>query len=229
VLQAIATVGADLRGARAVVALPSGDGALAVEGEIVRVDTFPPDVLIGLQLADSVTHDALWFGVRNDGGTYRVAWRTTIAGVHGAVTDLATYDAINLSLRLRVLRDPAGGGGYELQYSISDAAYVSTVIAGAVDVPTLAGFAVDGTDSAIGSGLAAYFDEFLTHAPEGKNTLHWYAYRDPLLPGSADMQGARITVQKMKPAHTVAAAVSRLIVICDDAETVCDREPIGGL
>jgi hypothetical protein len=119
-------------------------------------------------------------------------------------------------------------GAYRFDVSVVADVWTGVDVTGHVVAPDYAGPGATSAGAIVGA-LDARFDDFLARTPEGTRPFNWYAYRDPLLPGTPDIQGARALVRKMKPAHTHAAAITRLAVLCDSSETSCDREPLGGI
>jgi hypothetical protein len=209
---------------RATVALSSGEGEIVVLVKLASVPAFPTTMLVGLVLVRSPS--MLYVGVRNDGGgVHRLVAR--VAGVDTVLATLPGAWTPAAPVWLRVIADAPGL--YRPGYSLTgpEEGYVDASYAWDV-VPYEAGVAVD-PGAAIGGTIHALFDDFLTRTPRGTRPFRWYAYRDPLLPGSPDMQGARAVVTKLKPAHTHGAAISTRILLCDNRETVCDREPLGGI
>jgi hypothetical protein len=208
----------------ATTALSSGDGEIVALVKLASVPVFPDDMLVGLVLVKHLTR--LYLGIRSDGaGVY-----TLVARSSGVDTDLETiagaWDPAE-PVWLRAIADEPGI--YRVGYSLTgpETGFVEALHAGPVS-PDEAGLAIE-PGTATGDTAHALFDDFLTRTPHGARAFHWYAYRDPGLPGSPDMQGARAVVTKLKPAHTHGAAITTLSVLCDNAETVCDREPLGGI
>jgi hypothetical protein len=69
------------------------------------------------------------------------------------------------------------------------------------------------------------FDDWRLFVPNGLRCYNWYAYRDPALSGTADMDGARRVIEKLKPAHTEASATAAHPMECDDDYSLCDYGP----
>lgn len=213
--------------------LSSGAGEIVVACKVASVPTFPTDVIVGLLLYSFLTGEAVWFGVRNDAGTYRIMRRSFLAGVVSEVV-VATLGGgwtPASPLWLRIVGSQTTPGTYTLEYSTTSgsAGFVSTVVASLIVAPDWAGLSAVGLDASISSALDARFDDFLARTPNGDRPFHWYAYRDPLLAGEEDMNGAHLYVQKVKPAHTHAAAITSKSLLCDDAGSLCDHGPMGAL
>lgn len=207
--------------------LSASTGEVVVAGEVLSVPQFPTDVLVGLFLFDYLRGEALWFGVRNDAGTYRVSYRSVVGATYGAVVDLAApaYDPAD-PIWLRAVREPDTPGRWRLEYSVTSATagWVTATVDGLVDAPTNAGFAGLGLDASTAGALEAHFTEFLSRTPDGDRPFHWYA----VIESDEDVRGAQSIVSRVKPAHMHAAAISSLSTLCDDPSTPCDRGPLGG-
>jgi len=214
----------------ALMSLSSGEGAIVVAAKVTAIPSWSPGTIVGLVLLRKVNGHTLWYGVRDAGGTYEIvarsytgaAWTTTmLTTVGGGWTPAAP-------IWLRVRADADTPGSYVLEYSTTSATagYVTATVLGRVVAPEWAGVGAWGGDGS--AALDARFDDFVARTPQGTRPFAWYAYRDPGLPGEPDMVGARVTIRKLKPAHTHGAAIATRQVLCDDPNTGCDREPMGG-
>lgn len=227
-------IAADLRTpAQALVSLSSGDGEIVVGCKLAAVSSFPAATIVGLALVRFVEGDLLHVGIRADGGgAYRFVMRSRVGGASEEVV-LDTLDGSwspAAPLWLRIIGDPDVPGRYRIGYSFVglNVDVHEVTIGDRVESPQWAG-PVASSSIAISTALDARFDDFVSLTPEGDRPFHWYAYRDPMLPGSPDIRGAQDVVRRMKPAHTHGAAVSSLVARYDDPETGYDREPMGGL
>jgi hypothetical protein len=209
--------------------LDNGDSPVGVIAR-VKLSTYwaalPANAIVGLFLYNFRTNDALWFGVKNVGGVRQLGYVTAIAGVLGSFTAIvnpSTDAAYYLTARKTEL-------GYILKYStISFMVGPEVPLIGGPPEPEYAGVGAMCTDATTAAQLTATFDDFLARMPNGKRAFHWYAYRDPGDPGSPDMEDAERIVQRIKPAHTEAAAVLSLSLLCDNDTGLCDHTPLGGL
>lgn len=203
------------------------------EGFIVQVKlatywaALPDTVSVGLFLYNRVTNDSLWFGVKNDGGTRKVGWVALKDGVLGTFQVIST-PSVDAAYYLRI--EWRAAGNYLLYWSSASFTSGTTVLAlGTVTNIEYVGVAAMATDGTLDIALAATFDDFLARVPNGERAFHWYAHRDPGDPGSPDMEAAHALVQKIKPAHTDAAAVLSLSLLCDNDTGLCDHTPLGGV
>lgn len=201
----------------------------------VKLSTYwaalPSTAIVGLFLADRAATEAFWFGVKNDGGTRKLGYVSLKDGVLGAFQTLANPSS-DVAYYLRVTKLSASGlGWWRLSWSTTSfAAGASTTdVSGLIDYARDVGVAGMATATALASGLTATFDDFLVRAPQSRRAFHWYAYRDPGLPGDHDMLTANRLVDTLKPAHTDAAAITSKSVLCDDVDAGCDLSPLGGV
>ncbi|MDQ3295064.1 MAG: YmfQ family protein [Myxococcota bacterium] len=191
---------------------------------------------VGMLLHNGRTGNTLWFGIFNNAGTIQLGYRTVTNNVAGAWTPIVTpWVTAPVWLRLYTLQGTgfAGGTGtYTFGYSTTGPTTGFTdasIVTGVVDIEW-AGFGVFGTSAALAGALSADFDDFLAFCPDGLRPFNWYAYRDPTLGGEPDLVGARLLIQKIKPAHTYASAIESKSVLCDNVRYGgCDRGPMGGL
>lgn len=189
----------------------------------------PTDVIVGLFLYNRATNDALWFGIKNVSSvpSRQLGWVALKNGVLGAFNALVN-PSTDAAYYLRITR--TASGNYLLYWSTVDfIAGTSAPVIGSITNVQDVGLAAMGPTNPTGSTLTATFDDFLARIPKGKRAFHWYAWRDPVDPGSPDMEAADRIVQTVKPAHTTAAAVLSLSLLCDNDTGLCDHTPLGGV
>lgn len=220
--------------------LSSGRGRLVLQTQITDyVGDLPADVLIGLQLLNKRTTNALWVGVKNLAGTLRFGYVSRVDNATGLFSPSGPTMSTE-PLWIRIIRDPTGlaredsaSTTYRLSYSTTgpDSGYTDLDVADLLPDPEWGGLGVvsSATWGAAG-GLGATFDDTIVFTPRGTRPFHWYAYRDPGLPGAPHMPRSHALALRMRPAHTEAGAIQSLEVLCDDAELgLCDHGPCGGL
>jgi hypothetical protein len=155
-----------------------------------------------------------------------LSWLRYRAGVlDGAATTLATFDATPMYLWVHHVAAGTFAIGHGTTLDLAKAATPIALVTGHAS-PLWAGLAVVAPTTSSASPSVA-FDEFFARTPNGHQRFNWYAYRDPALPGTPDMIGAREVVRRIKPAHSSASACTTLAVTCDDAGNGCDQTPIG--
>ncbi|MEO7731241.1 MAG: hypothetical protein ABIY55_09735 [Kofleriaceae bacterium] len=212
-------------------------GRLFVAGKIEEADysVVDPGLLFGLVLHNRSTADWLWFGIRNSGGDPEIVYRTAIAGGSPGEIKLLASPTTFGPFWFRIATDQASSfvddGAITLSYSAVGP------LTGFVEFPIntgnrggwgWAGFAVTATSASV-AATALTFDDFVLHNADSLRPFIWYALRDLSAPGTPDMVGSDRLVQKVKPAYTHAAAITRRVVLCDDAaDGLCDHGPLGG-
>ncbi len=197
-----------------------------VHGKI-DVVTLASNTIQGIAIGNGVADDWLFVGVSIDSGTNCIATLRATGSLLDASQTVIVTPWTNDPTYFRIHSD--GAGGYLVKHGTSDAAAAAATgiaVSGPV-APTWAGFCVVSQDTANTRTSQIRFDDFFSHTPQGDQRLHWYAYRNPADVGSPDMAGARLLVSRLKPAHTIASAIQVTRVLCDDADSRCDREPIG--
>ena len=55
----------------------------------------------------------------------------------------------------------------------------------------------------------------------------FFAYRDPYLAGTYDIESAQALIDKVQDAHTLGYAIESIEFLCDDQFSLCDRDLIG--
>lgn len=193
----------------------------------------PGDALVGLFLYNFCTGKAFWFGVWNNAGSHDLAYATFDGEASTGFTSGATELASNIgtaNLRLRIRASATEADGVTLEWGIGaasfDVAFATEPIT--LDIaPDYVGVGALGEATTLGGNLTVDFDDFLVRSPQSERAFHWYAMQDGT--GSPDMIGAQRLVERLKPAHTHAAAITSLSLLCDDQASGCDRGPLGGI
>ena len=187
----------------------------------------PSSAIVGLFLYNRVTNDALWFGVKNDGGTRKLGYvlrKNNVLGTFQTITNPST----DVAYYLRLTR--LTSGEFQFAWSTTSFASVTTIIvSGLIENVQWAGVGAMATTNPTGSALTATFDDFLARITAGRRAFHWYAFRDTGLAGEPDMNFANRLLPTLKPAHTHAAAITSRSLLCDNAGSGCDRGPMGGI
>lgn len=193
----------------------------------------PSDVLVGLFLYNFRTGKAFWFGVWNNAGAYDIAHATFDGSVSTGFTAGLTELASNIgtaNLRLRIRASDTDASAITLEWGIGaasfDAAFASASITLDIE-PDYVGIGALDEVAGFSGNLTVDFDDFLVRSPRGERAFHWYAMQDGS--GSPDMIGAQRLIERLKPAHTHAAAISSLSLLCDDPASGCGRGPMGGV
>ena len=62
---------------------------------------------------------------------------------------------------------------------------------------------------------------------DDREIYRFFIYRDPSEPGDYDVDAAQELVDSMKPAHTKGHVIESIDFLCDDPESLCDRDRLG--
>ncbi len=62
---------------------------------------------------------------------------------------------------------------------------------------------------------------------DAREIFRFFIYRDPGLPGSYDLEAAQEMIDRMKPSHTQGHLVLSTSFLCDDPDSLCDRDVLG--
>lgn len=199
------------------------------EISIVAVTLPATDIIAGLVIGDAEDDDWTWIGLYSDGSS-KLGWTryNGAAGgpVMGAITSLGAATAPRF-IRVRDL----GGGAYDVQHNATapadwNAIAVSHVV-GASPRARWGGIGAAGGNTsatgAFGVDVGMYWDR----APRGPGRLSWQAFRDPLLPGTYDLEAADLIAQRVSPSHVEGTPIThRRGIYTDDATTLLDRDPM---
>lgn len=235
-----ATSGTDLRYEPGITNAPTlelavGVGASSYTACQITRTTLPADAEAGILLRHG-RGDRVWFGVT--GATAGVSeiryqrWRDGVL-VDSSPVALASAGSGDVWLRVRGMPGTAflGDGEQPLQFEWSEDGVTFDVRSSITWVRDhqWAGFYVRGLDASLSTNVDVRFHKLLHREPLGWRAARWYAYRDLGLGGAPNMEAAQSLVVAVRPAHTYAAAISSLSVLCDAAGSGCDRGPLGAL
>ena len=220
-----------------ITSLPEGEhGAPAngvgtwIQTKIDSVAAWPTNAsaIAGIYWWNAVTDDRQWIGVAKSGSNFVLAHRRKVGGVLSATTTLATFGASMPALYVRARRTASDTSMLVEWSTVGFAASLSSATITCAPDPAWAGIgaSVDGIINA--ADIDVSFDDFACDAPAGRRAFAWYAYRNPALPGTPDMVGARLLVARYRPAHTHADAITSLSLLCGDPSSVCAGGPLGG-
>ncbi len=200
--------------------------------------TLPLNAGVGILAVNRRTNNALWYGLKNVAGTVQIGYQMVEADVPSVFVALEAAGAGPYWLRMRTPDEDSGLLGFnESAFTLSRSTtssqsgftdYVPDITIDERDLDWV-GHGVFGEASSTAGVTTVTFGEFIVSARYGLRPFYWYAHRPPAEPGTPDMRGANDLVQKIKPAHTYAAAIDSKQVLCDDpAYGLCDLGPLGG-
>ena len=191
----------------------------------------------GILFGDLASGHFILLGVRNTAGTYQVVREVFIDWASQGVVAVATTSAVKHWLRLtsndsRVpLVVGAGMWKFEAGWSTSGPtsgwSFASNINAARFYQYT--GMYARTVGGAIGSTMTIKFDNWQSISGKGQRANEWYVYRDPSLPGTPDLVGAERALRRLRQSYTAAHVCTAKIARCDDANTGCDRTPMGAI
>lgn len=212
---------------RALQPMSRNTGRVVVWAKFTSVSSLS-DCVAGLHLWNWRTRNGLWLGGNFTGGSSRIVATVLNAGAV-STTNLFAYGGGTVWLRL--IQDPDDTTRWTAGVSTTgpETGYTESVLTGLPTDFEWAGLGVLGLDSSSSAQASVAADDFYLDTPNGTRPFCWYAYCDPLLAGDEDMLLANALVQRIKPAHTHAAAITETSVLCDTSGAGCDLGPMGGL
>jgi hypothetical protein len=198
----------------------------------------PANAEVGIAFLNNPDGNALLFGLRNDAGAYKLITEQILGNVSQGVTERATSSLVPHFLKL---------------YSVAPVPplYVAPSTS-AWDM--IAAWSTQGENVALTSYAFTFRPRFQwailycrswggatpasatqadwqatrLWAPYGDRSFYFYAYRDPALAGSADVEAAHYALQGLKQAHTIGTLITSKSVKYDTDGTGYDRGPLGG-
>ncbi len=168
---------------------------------------------------------AIWVGLYGKAPDKFIGYSTFKDGVWAIATNLITNPVLPVWVTIRY----TGSGSYTLYrstVSADDRASATVVPTAGPPDPYWCAVVLFATVSAVAAG-SVDFDDARAHFPKGIAPYHWYIYRDQLLAGNPDMDGANRIVRRIKQAHYQAAASQVTAALCDDPESLTDEAPLG--
>lgn len=193
----------------------------------VDSDSFTTDdeTLIGIAFLDQPGNDLAIVGLAQIAASIRIARMVITGGIEAAHVDVVAAPVRPFDLHVTY----EGSGSYRIY--TSPVASTNLTDRGTFTGPTNPAMVALGAFGLVAGGPTATesleFDDFRIFTPNGLRPFSWYAYRDPGLAGTPDIPGANAVVERIKPAHTQAAAIKTLALICDDDGSLCDDGPLG--
>lgn len=62
---------------------------------------------------------------------------------------------------------------------------------------------------------------------DAREIFRFFIYRNPASPGSYDVAGAQALVDQIKPSHTAGHVITSINFLCDDPNSLCNRDLLG--
>jgi hypothetical protein len=210
---------------------PAQNAELSVLIDSEVLPTFD-ETLVGVAFYDQVANSLLIWGIFNDSvsGAIRLGHVRITAGVQGAIVNDGVAPARPFHLNMK-FNGVTMGATYDLGTATAAARNTITTVVSGASGPLDPAFVLLGAFGLVSGGPTAIdsleFDDFRLFTPRGLRVFSWYAFRDPSLPGTPDMPGARKLITRIKPAHTQGAAVQTKALLTDDPDSLLDDGPLG--
>lgn len=174
---------------------------------------------VGVVFFDWAQWSVLLFGLKNDAGTYKLVTEAFVAHASQGVTVRHTFVGLPAAVWLHLRQIDPGGGGGGFKTSATDANYTAawSTTSQTTGYTTSAPFShrarfqwagMYARTTAGAANIDVAIDDIVLRTPFAGRTSHWYAYRDPALPGSPDLVAAWGAIQRLKHAFTRASAIT---------------------
>ncbi|MFH0901903.1 MAG: LamG-like jellyroll fold domain-containing protein [Pseudomonadota bacterium] len=184
----------------------------------------------GLCVYDHSTGDAIQFGLRRTGiGTYQWVKVELRSGVETLTALAGTPPAF--PMYLRVLRSGVDPGTLSFQYSSTSLVagpWTTLGTATGIAAQTWVGLFLASESASGATNADAKWSESRLWQPSLLDVYRWYVYRNSAEPGSPDLVGAQLVINKMRPSHTTGIVVESIAFAADDPNSLCDRDALGG-
>lgn len=205
-------------------AAAGSEASVLIDSESLATDD---ETLAGIAMYDQAGNNVIIYGIyATGGGTITLGSVKIVNGVQAAIVSHGAAPARPFYLNIKHI----GFVSYALGTAAAgdqDTVTPVTTVSG----PGQPAFVLLGLFGLVAGGPTAAdaldFDTFRLFTPLGLRVFNWYAFRDPALSGTPDIPGARKVVDRIKPAHTQAAAVQTKALLCDDPDSLCDDGPLG--
>ena len=187
--------------------------------------------LFGIRLFNWITDTWLFVGMYWNGVNYVIVSQSVVNGVSGGIIANNVLAGVPVAYWFHVGQSAAGSADYSCSYSSTHPTGYSTFIT----ANALGGqewhYAdlISRSAVVLGAATDVLWDDFRITMPYGKRPFRAYVFRDPALPGTADVRAGHDIIQRMKHAHTAGTVITSRSLLCDDAGSVCDRGPMGAL
>lgn len=215
-----------------------GDGRGARVLCKITPTTFPSGSEAGVLLGNRITHSYVAAYLAYYGGNYFITSTSYVAGIATATIGTVDLGAVKPANVWIAIENAAAPGidaiptpsNFTIRYSVTSA-IAGFVTVGVIAFGTLMHYAgtLYKTSGAIATAADVRFDDAVIRAPGGSRSMFFYVYRNPTLPGRLDYVGANSIIRALKQAHTHAAVITSKSLLCDDASSLCDSGPMGGI
>jgi hypothetical protein len=203
--------------------------------------SLPSGAEVGLVFFDFARTHAFLFGVARNFNTFSVVSERFLRGVSQGGTIHTTTSQTTHWLQIvqntsALIHDPTGESLQPHTVSWSTTG-PTTGFSSATNIPFC--YCVNwvgmyarqqtGVSTTLGVALDVSFGAVAVRSGRGMRPFYWYVVRDPTLPGTPDLVGARLAINRLKQAHTKANVITSKSLLFDDPNTGFDRGPCGGI
>ncbi len=198
---------------------------------------------VGFWMGDRARGNYVLFGLRNTAGTYQFVIEFFKAFASSGVVVLGAAALTTYWMKLSMQEASAsgfGGSGFRPSFTaawstVSEAGPYTEV----TDIASPAHWLVHATRDGLNyaglygrtinsaAQILVDWDDVKVRAPFGDRAFYFYVYRDPALPGSADLVAADAVLQGLRQAHTVGHVVSAKVALFDDPDSLMGVTPLG--
>jgi hypothetical protein len=184
--------------------------------------TFTILELSGLALFDVLTGAGIFLGIT--GSTPAIVRATLDSSGASGVTQLAASVAPDQYLRIAMIASDTLRISWDPDDFANPASSTTVAIA---FTPTHV--AIVHTEASGGAGVpaAVAVKRFMAHHPNSERIFAYTAYRDPVLPGPLDLDGARLVARRTAAANAQAMVATVRAVVCSDRFNGAGHAPLG--
>lgn len=207
------------------VSQPSIPGVFGAEHVIGKLAVSTPqnNFEAGVWFGNKGAGDYLLLGLRQD-GTFRVVTESFIANVSQGVTVQQALGGNPAAIWLHLYELTEGSWRAAWSTTSALAGYTTSTAIAHPSVAHWAGFYIRSI-AAVGAGPVADFDDFLLYTPNGTRPFNAYVYRNPVLGGEPDFDGAHSVLTAIKHAFTHATIIDSKAFLA--GVSGCNRGPMG--
>ena len=184
----------------------------------------PADVETGIFISDG--RNLLLFGAMDTGASIDVGWRMFLEYELGVRTVIIASTPQPFWIQLRVDANGIVNAGHS---SAGDTGpFTEVTVTSLPGTVRRAGFYLRSDVAAISEVASGTFDDAIVWTPQARRPFYLWAYRDPMLSGTYDLDGARLQIAKQTAARDHASVCTVRAVEYDDGENGYGQAPLGG-
>lgn len=195
----------------------------------VAMTTPQANLECGVYFGNRAKKNYLLFGLRDTAGAFSLNTERFLNGVSiGGNTVALGGNPANLWLHAyNLVTDFTNQWVTEYSLTSGTSGFIAVDAVTAAMTPTECGMYVRSIGATAGAAQVNA-DDFVLRAPFGTAPDNAYVLLDQALGFSPDVLGAQSTIAAIKHAFTHATFITRRALLCDDAQSGCDRGPMGG-